>query len=106
MVNYEKALEFDENDTTLLIKAAESARQFNSYSKAAKLYSQILDSMIYTKDPSLVFHQASMYQKMGKYDEAERKFQMFKSAYENQDTFLLKNRQGTCLHCLCKNHGK
>jgi tetratricopeptide (TPR) repeat protein/outer membrane protein OmpA-like peptidoglycan-associated protein len=93
LVNFERALEFDENDTTLLIKAAESARQFDSYAKAAKIYSRILDSMSYTADPNLVFHLATMYQKMGKYDEAERKFQMFKSAYENQDSFLLKKTE-------------
>ena len=38
LVNYEKALEFDENDTTLLIKAAESARQFLSLIHILKVY--------------------------------------------------------------------
>ncbi|MFZ1704223.1 MAG: hypothetical protein WAT79_07740 [Saprospiraceae bacterium] len=89
LVYFSRALEFDEGDTSLIIKTAESARLFNAYSKAAQMYSHLVDSMQYNKDANLVYHLASMYQKMGKYEQAERTFQMFKSGYENQDSFLL-----------------
>lgn len=93
LVYYSKALEFNENDTAIIIKAAESARLFNSYAKAAEMYSLLLDSMEYTGNPDLVYHKASMFQKMGRYDEAERTYQIYKTAYENQDSFLLQKTE-------------
>ena len=93
LVYFSKALEFDEADTAILVKAAESARQFDSYQKAAQIYSLLLDSMEYNAKPDLVFHLASMYQKMGKYDEAELTYKRYKTMYENQDSFLLQKTE-------------
>jgi outer membrane protein OmpA-like peptidoglycan-associated protein/tetratricopeptide (TPR) repeat protein len=93
LVYYSKVLEFDEQDTSVIVKIAESARQFNAYSKAAQMYSLLLDSMQYNKEPEMVYHLASMYQKMGKYDLAERAYQQYKSGYENQDSFLLQKTE-------------
>lgn len=89
LVYFSKALEFDETDTLILVKAAESARQFDSYQKAAQIYSYLIDTMQYNSQPDLVFHLASMYQKMGNYDKAELTYKMYKTVYENQDSFLL-----------------
>lgn len=93
LVYYSRALEFNENDTAIIIKAAESARLFNSYAKAAEMYSLLLDSMSYNGNPDLVYYKASMLQKMGRYDEAERTYQIYKTAYENQDSFLLQKTE-------------
>jgi len=89
LVYFERALEFNERDTMVLWKAAESARLFNSYKKAINYYSTLIDSMQYQDDPSAVFHLASMFQKTGKYDKAETYYKMFLTGFETQDSLLL-----------------
>lgn len=87
LIYYKKVLEFDEQDTMVIFKAAESARLFNAYSRAAEMYSYLLDTLQYQDDPLVAFHLASMYQSTGKYDESEKYYQVFLTAYDKIDPF-------------------
>lgn len=86
LINYNIVLEFDEKDPVIIFKAAESARQFNSYARAAEKYSYLVDTLNDDKQPLSVFWLASMNQRIGKYDEAKKYYDMYLSEYGGTDS--------------------
>ena len=87
LIYYNEALEFDPVDKDVLFKAAESARLFNSYSKAAEKYQYLVDSLNDNTMPLVIYWLGSMKQHMGKYEEARKYFDMYMSEYGGLDTF-------------------
>ncbi|MBK7634597.1 MAG: hypothetical protein IPJ13_10125 [Saprospiraceae bacterium] len=87
LIYYNEALEFDPVDKDILFKAAESARLFNSYSKAAEKYQYLVDSLNDNTMPLAIYWLGSMKQHMGKYEEARKYFDMYMSEYGGLDTF-------------------
>lgn len=85
---YDEALEFNREDTSVLFKSAEAARQFNSYKIAAQRYQYLLDTMQYQGSPELKFHLAQMLQKMGKYQEAQSYYNLYLSEFGEEDSKL------------------
>lgn len=91
---YNTALEFDEKDPAVIFKAAESARLFNAYARAAEKYSYLIDTLKDEQFSLATFWLASMYQRLGKYDEAERYYQLYASEYgEKDDWYMLKTQK-------------
>ncbi len=86
MIHYNTVLEFDDKDPVIIFKAAESARQFNAYAKAAEKYKYLVDTLSDDKQPIAVYWLASMNQRMGKYDEAQKYFDMYLSEYGGTDS--------------------
>ncbi|MBK9736713.1 MAG: hypothetical protein IPO92_17840 [Saprospiraceae bacterium] len=87
MIYYNTVLEFDSKDPDILFKAAESARQFNAYSRAAEKYRYLVDTLNDDRHPEASFWLGQMNQKMGNYDEATKYYEMYASEYAGQDTF-------------------
>ena len=85
---YNTVLEFDEKDPVVLFKAAESARLFNAYARAAEKYEYLLDTLKDTSFPAASFWLAEMYQRLGKYDDADRLYNQYLSEYEDEDAWL------------------
>ncbi|MCB9310149.1 MAG: PD40 domain-containing protein [Lewinellaceae bacterium] len=89
LVYYNNVLEFDKNDPEIIFKAAESARMFDSYSHAAEKYQYLIDTLGSTAYPSASFYLAQMKQRMGKYDDARKYYNMFLSENGDLDTTYL-----------------
>ncbi|MEZ4911664.1 MAG: hypothetical protein R2774_12485 [Saprospiraceae bacterium] len=88
LIYYNHVLEFDEKDPEIVFKAAESARLFNSYSHAASKYQYLIDSLNVTTYPTATFHLAQMKQRMGKYEEARKYYNMYMSEFGEVDSLL------------------
>lgn len=86
LVNYNTVLEFDEKDPVVIFKAAESARQFNAYARAAEKYRYLIDTLNDDTQPLSIYWLASMNQRMGKYDEAKKYYDMYLSEYSGTDS--------------------
>lgn len=87
LIYYNTVLEFDEKDPIIVFKAAESARQFNAYSKAAEKYRYLVDSLKDDSEPIAIFWLGQMNQRMGKYDEAQKYYNIYLSEYSGTDEF-------------------
>lgn len=85
---YNTVLEFDEKDPIVVFKAAESARHFNAYARAAEKYSFLLDSLKDNSFPIASFWLAEMNQRLGKYDEADRLYNQYLSEYADDDAWF------------------
>ncbi len=87
MVNYEEAYEFDHTDAAVNFKLAESARLFNSYSKAEKYYTLLQLLPDKDKYKESIFYLAEMQMIQGKYPEAETNFNLYitNSQGENEE---------------------
>ncbi len=88
LIYYNEALEFDSNDARVLYKSAESARLFNAYSTAARKYQYLIDTLQDDQFSDATFWLASMKQRMGKYDEAQKYFNLYQSEYGGTDSLL------------------
>ncbi len=88
MILYDQALEYDENDVDVLFKSAEAARQFNAYSRAAYKYQYLLDSLKDDSHPIALFWLANMQQRMGKYDESRKNYNLYLSEYGGMDSLM------------------
>ncbi len=88
LVYYNEALEFDQNDATILYKSAESARLFNSYSVAAKKYHYLIDTLQDNQFSDAVFWLADMKQRMGQYTEAQKYYNLYSAEHGGSDTLL------------------
>jgi len=93
LIYYNEALEFDPNDARVLYKSAESARLFNAYSTAARKYQYLIDSLQDNQFDDAAFWLASMKQRMGKYEDAQKYFNLYKSEYGGTDTLLISKTQ-------------
>ena len=93
LVNYNTVLEFDEKDPVVIFKAAESARQFNAYARAAEKYKYLIDTLNDDTQPLSIYWLASMNQRMGKYDEAKKYFDMYLSEYSGTDSLYTELAQ-------------
>lgn len=89
LIYYNEALEFDENDADILFKSAESARLFNSYARAAEKYQYLVDSLNDNTHPSASFWLANMKQRMGKYEDARKYYNLYLAEYGGTDSLLL-----------------
>jgi outer membrane protein OmpA-like peptidoglycan-associated protein/tetratricopeptide (TPR) repeat protein len=87
LVYYDEALQYDPKDPVLLFKAGESARQFNAYARAAEKYQLLVDSLRDDSQPLSVYWLANMKQRMGKYEDARRYYDIYISEYGSVDTF-------------------
>ncbi len=91
---YNEAIEFDNTDKEIIFKAGESARLFNAYSKAAEKYHYLVDSLNDNTQPLSIFWLANMKQRMGKYDEARKYYEMYLSEYgDNDSLFTAKTKK-------------
>lgn len=77
LVNYQEAYEFDHTDAYVTFKIGESARMYNSYTKAEIYYSLL--QLLPDKDTfkQSVFYLGEMQMLQGKYPEAETNFNLF-----------------------------
>ena len=89
LIYYNEALEFDENDTEIIFKSAESARLFNSYSRAAEKYQYLVDSLNDNTHPTALYWLANMKQRMGKYDDARKYYDLYLAEYGGTDSLLM-----------------
>lgn len=88
LVNYQKALEFNEKDQEILWKAAESARNFSSYKIAAQYYEKLIQLDKDNKYPTASFYLGSMYRSLGKTEEAKTSFENFISKSASDDPIM------------------
>lgn len=88
LIFYNEALEFDKTDAEVLYKSAESARQFNAYARAAEKYHYLLDTLKDNQHPTALFWLANMKQRLGKYDEARKYYDLYLSEFSGQDSLL------------------
>ncbi len=85
---YNDALGYDSTDVNLVFKAAESARMFNSYARAAEKYSYLIDSLKDDTYPLAIFYLANMKQRLGKYDDARNYYNIYLTEYGGLDTIF------------------
>lgn len=85
---YLEAIEFDTTDIRLYYMAAESARNFDSYSKAEELYSEVLAMDSEAKYPDATFYLGYVQQLQGKYDQAKRNYGLYLSQFEGDNARL------------------
>ncbi len=95
---FNTVLEFDDKDPIFLFKAAESARQFNAYEQAAQKYSMLVDSLNDDAHPEASFYLAMMKQRMGKYEDARRYFNMYISEFGGNDSLFTKRARKELSH--------
>lgn len=88
LVYLEEALAFDKNDTEVLFRYAEASRMFNAYGKAAKLYQYLVDTLSDNSKPEAIFWLASMKQRTGDYQEADKYFDMYLSEHGGTDSLF------------------
>lgn len=88
LVYYEEALTFDNADSSVVYKVAESARLYNAYGFAVGKYHYLLDTLKSNDYPDAVYRLGEMYQKLGRYDEAIQYFNQYLSEYSNSDMKL------------------
>lgn len=90
---FNEALAFDSTDIKLNYKTAEAARLFQSYKKAAKHYSVVLEKDTEGLFPLTSYHLASMQQMQGQYDAAATSFKMYVSEHGDEDPYLTQKAQ-------------
>lgn len=83
---YSEALEFDPVDEAIIFKVAESARQFDAYDIALENYSMLVDSLTADSFPIASFHLANMNQRMGRYEDAVKYYNMYITEYSGTDS--------------------
>lgn len=83
-----KALQFEGDSLDRLWIAAESARRFNSYSKAEELYTTIVTLDKKDQYTSAKFYKASMQEFQGKYSEAKKSYEMYLVENKGDDAYL------------------
>jgi tetratricopeptide (TPR) repeat protein len=76
---YLTANEFDENRTDLLYKSAESARLYNALNVAEEKYQNVYDKESQSEFPLASFWLADIKQRLGKYDDAKRLYEVYLS---------------------------
>ena len=82
---FSEALDFDRDDPNLIYKVAESARQFEAYDLAADKYKLIVDSLGEGNYPEASFHLGTMYQRLGKYEDAKNYYNIYVSEFSDVD---------------------
>ncbi len=85
---YMTANEFDEDRTDLLYKSAESARLYNALNVAEEKYQKVFDQESQAEFPLAAFWLADIKQRLGKYDEAKRLYELYLSEHEDEDAYL------------------
>lgn len=90
---YLEAIEFDSSDVDMYFRAAEAARHFQSYEKAAELYTFVLSKDNEAKYPSAAFYLGYVQQLQGsrdpnQYAMAKRNYELYLSQYEGDDQRL------------------
>lgn len=88
-----KALEFNNQDLEVLWRAAESARKFNSYTKAEEFYSTILSLDKNDKYKSAKYYLALVQQFQGKYTEAGNSYQQYLTENKDEDASLTEKAE-------------
>jgi hypothetical protein len=88
LVYLEEALAFDKNDPEVIFRYAESARMFNAYTKASRLYQYLVDTLSDDSRPEAIFWLASMKQRTGDYNEADKYFDMYLSEHGGADSLF------------------
>ncbi len=78
---YKNVLEFRE-DIGVLYKAAEAARQFNSYKHASEYYQKVIDLEQNGEFPLATYWLGTMQTQLGEYEKAKESFQLYLSENE------------------------
>lgn len=86
--NYLTANEFDMDRTDLVYRSAESARQYNAFNLAEDRYQNVYDAEQNGEFPLAAFWLADIKQKLGKYEEAKRLFEVYLSEHEGEDEYF------------------
>lgn len=87
---YGNALAFDENNLDMRYKHGENAQAFNSYSLAELQYQFVMDADTTNSFPLVSYKLAQVQQKLGKYEEAQKNYDLFLSEYTG-DEDIIKN---------------
>ncbi len=88
---YGNALAFDEEDVALRYKHAETAQEFSSYSLAEQGYTYVISQDTTNDYPMATYKLAQVQQKLGKYEESKRNFELFQSEYSGRNKDIVKN---------------
>lgn len=86
--HYLTANEFDMDRTDLVYRSAESARHYNAFNLAEDRYQNVYDAEQNGEFPLASFWLADIKQKLGKYDEAKRLFEIYLSEHEGEDEYF------------------
>lgn len=84
---FKTALEYDTADVYVLHKSAEAARQFNAYTYASNNYEKVIELDENGDYPLATFHLAEMYQKLGRYEDAIRNYELYLSENNGDDQY-------------------
>lgn len=86
---YKNALEFDSTNLEVQYNLAEAALKFNAFSLAEKSYQLVVDNDSVQVYPQASFHLATVQQRLGKYEDSERNFNLFISENEGSGDAIL-----------------
>jgi tetratricopeptide (TPR) repeat protein/outer membrane protein OmpA-like peptidoglycan-associated protein len=87
------ALEYDEDQTDVWYKYAESARQFNIYTKAEMAYTKVIGSDQQAEYPMTAYYLGKVKQRLGSYDEAMAMFQKFLTEQSITDQKIIEDAE-------------
>lgn len=87
---YSNALEFDEEDITLMYKVAESARLYHSYTLADSLYKMVVEAESDGNYPEASFWRGIVLQAKGDYQGSNDMFNLYLSEHSGEDEYLDK----------------
>ena len=92
---YQEAIDIEEDRTDVRFKAAESARLFQAYQQAARLYQGVrADSLARSAYPLATYWQGRMQHRLGNYDQARMLYNQFlEDNPARQDEFVLGTRR-------------
>jgi outer membrane protein OmpA-like peptidoglycan-associated protein len=85
---YLTATEFDLDRTDLVYRSAESARHYNAFNLAEDRYQNVYDAEQDGEYPLAAFWLADIKQKLGKYDEAKRLYEVYLSEHEGDNEYF------------------
>ncbi len=88
---YGNALQFEEDNAELRYKYAETAQEFHSYSLAEQGYLYVIAQDSTNEFPMATYRLAQVQQKLGKYEESKRNYELFQSEYTGRDEGIRKN---------------
>lgn len=84
---YKTAIEFDSTNIDLHYKYAESSLNFNAFTIAEKEFQYVVENDSEQNYPLAPFHYAETLQRLGKYEEAERYYNLYLSENNGDDPY-------------------
>ncbi len=82
---YLETIKFDTSNVEMHYRAAEAARNFDSYSVAEEQYTYVISQDNEARYPYATYHLAYVQQMQGKYDLAKRNYELYLSQYDGDN---------------------